>query len=235
MIVHLIEIRRRALRTMLFFVFMLSIFVLFSQQLLEKIIAPLLKVLPAGVTLIATNVTSPVITPINLAINAALLFTAPVLLYHIWRFILPGLYLKEKHMIRGIIISSLSLFILGSMAAFYIILPWMLSFFAQSVPHGVHFAPEMNGAIDFITNIMFVFGICFQIPLLCPVLVVMGFTDTDSLKKVRPYVIVAAFIFGMLITPPDVTSQIIVAIPCCLLYEIGILLARRYSSQMNNF
>ena len=225
MIEHLIEIRRRALITILFFMFMMVIFVLISQQLLEKIISPLLKALPEGVSLIATNITSTVITPINLAINAAILFTAPVLLYHIWRFILPALYLKEKHMIRLIIISSLLLFIIGSMLAFYIILPGMLSFCAQLVPVGVYFAPEMNGAVDFITNIMFVFGVCFQIPLVCPVLVLMGLTNTDNLKKIRPYVVVAAFIFGMLVTPPDVASQIIVAIPCCILYELGILLA----------
>ena len=234
MIVHLLEIRQRLIRTIFFFIFILTLFVLFSKSLLTALIKPLLEVLPAGGALIATNIISPLCTPINLAINTAMLFTAPVLLYHIWRFILPGLYVKEKKILRVVITSSLILFITGAAAAFYIILPWMLSFFTNAVPDGVHFVPEMNSAVDFITHMLFLFGICFQIPLLCPVLVRCGVIKYDVLKKIRPYIIVAAFIFGMLITPPDVTSQIIVAIPCCLLYEMGIFLAKSFSGKITN-
>ena len=232
MIAYLLEIRQRVIRTMIFFAFVLAVCVIFSKSLLTLIITPLLNILPAGETLIATNIISPLCTPISLAIDAALLCTAPVFLYHIWRFILPGLYIKEKNIVLWVVTSSLCLFLTGAMAAFYIILPWMLSFFKHSTPAGVHFVPEMNSAVDFITHMLFLFGICFQIPLLCPVLARTGVITPEGLKKIRPYVIVAAFIFGMLITPPDVTSQIIVAIPCCLLYELGIFLAQRVTGKM---
>ncbi|KTC84665.1 MULTISPECIES: twin-arginine translocase subunit TatC [Legionella] len=232
MLSHLLELRRRLLHVILFFLVLFCIFFFYANNLFHALVKPLLSALSKQDTMIATQITSPVLIPIKLAANTAMLCSAPFALLQLWCFAAPGLYKKERFHIRNAIITSLLLFCLGILFCFYLILPYMFQFFAKSVPEGVHLMPDMAETLDFITRMLLLFGVCFQVPLLCLTVVRLGWVELAVLKKIRPYIIVAAFIVGMLLTPPDVLSQIMLAVPLCLLYELGIFLAARktYSS-----
>lgn len=225
MLSHLLELRRRTLYVLCGFTAFFCLFFFLADELYLALAGPLLNALPATSDIIATKVTAPIITPIKLAADAAMLLTAPFALYHFWCFIRPGLYRHELHHFRQLILLSLGLFILGLLFCFYIILPFMFQFLTHALPRGVRFMPDMTSVLDFITYMLLVFGLCFQVPVLCLMLVHLAWLDIATLKKIRPYVIVGAFIIGMLLTPPDVLSQIMLAIPLCLLYELGIILA----------
>ncbi|WP_019215620.1 twin-arginine translocase subunit TatC [Legionella tunisiensis] len=229
MLSHLLELRKRALHIIItFFAFFIVFFC--ANDLFHALISPLINALPKENSLIATQITSPVLTPIKLAADAAMLCTAPFALLQLWCFIAPGLYCHERYNLRGALTSSLLLFCLGVLFCFYLVLPFMFQFFAKAVPLGVKFMPDMTYALDFITRMLLLFGFGFQVPLVCLTLVRLEWVDIQVLKKVRPYIIVAAFTIGMLLTPPDVLSQIILAVPLCLLYELGIILAKYSSS-----
>lgn len=225
MLHHLLELRRRGLQTLIWFASLFFIFFFWSNDLYHLLVNPLLHSLSTQEGLIATQVTSPVFTPLKLAADTALLLTAPFSLFQFWCFISPGLYQKEKTTLRIALIFSLVLFIGGVLFCFYLVLPFMFHFFAHALPKGVRFMPDMAIALDFITRMLLIFGFCFQVPLICFVLVRLHLIDVSTLKKIRPYVIVGAFIVGMLLTPPDVFSQIMLAVPLCFLYETGIILA----------
>lgn len=225
MLTHLLELRRRSIQTLICFGLLFLLFFFMANNLFQAIVNPLLRNLSMQEGLIATHITSPVFTPLKLAADAALLLSAPLALFHLWRFISPGLYQQEQKTLRTALILSLSLFCAGVLFCFYLVLPFMFHFFAQALPKGVRYMPDMAYALDFITRMLLLFGFCFQVPLICLVLVRLKITNISTLKKIRPYVIVGAFIIGMLLTPPDVFSQIMLAIPLCLLYEIGIILA----------
>ena len=226
MLPHLLECRRRLLQIIACFVLLFMIFFFIAPNLFHALVYPLLAVLPIHDALIATDVTTPLLTPMKLAANAAMLCTAPFALLHAWCFVSPGLYRHERTLLRWAIVASLILFICGILFGFYLVLPWMFSFFAHAIPSGVRFMPDMGTTVDFITHMLLVFGLFFQIPLLCWLFVRLGILTTIQLKLVRPYVIVLAFFIGMLLTPPDVFSQILLAVPLCLLYETGIFFAR---------
>ena len=188
--------------------------------------APLLHALPVHDSLIATQITTPLITPIKLAADAATLGTSPFALWHIWRFVFPGLYQHERRLMHRAMIISLFLFLAGVLFGFYLVIPYLFSFFVRAVPSGVRLMPDMAYTVDFITRMLLIFGVCFQIPLLCVLFVRLKLLQIATLKMIRPYVIVLAFIVGMLLTPPDVLSQVMLAIPLCILYETGILLSK---------
>lgn len=225
MLTHLLELRRRALRVIIAFVALFVLFFWFAPDLFRQLMSPLLKVLPLQDPLIATQLLTPLIIPIKLATDAAMLCTAPYALLEMWRFASPGLYLRERSTLGWAIVGSLLLFIAGVLFCFYVVLPFMLQFFAQAVPSGVRFMPDISSAVDFITRMLLLFGICFQVPLICVFFVNLGLIRVTALKMIRPYIIVMAFIIGMVLTPPDVLSQIMLAVPLCLLYELGIVLA----------
>lgn len=225
MLSHLLELRRRSIQILICFGFLFLLFFFLANDLFQAVVSPLLSNLSMQEGLIATHITSPVLTPLKLAADAALLLCAPLALFHLWRFISPGLYRQEQKTLRIALILSLILFCAGVLFCFYLVLPFMFHFFAQALPKGVRYMPDMAYALDFITRMLLLFGFCFQVPLICLVLVRLKITNIITLKKIRPYVIVGAFIIGMLLTPPDVFSQIMLAIPLCLLYEIGIILA----------
>ena len=226
MLPHLFEFRRRMLHLVVLFITLFSLFFFLAPHLFHTIVLPLLTVLPANDSLIATQITTPVFTPVKLAADASVLCTAPFALFHAWRFVSPGLYRRERQGLRWAILASLLLFFTGILFAFYIILPFMFEFFARAVPAGVRLMPDMGYAVDFITHMLLLFGLCFQIPLVCLVLVRLQLVNVDTLKAIRPYVIVLAFTIGMLLTPPDVLSQVMLAVPLCLLYEAGVVLAK---------
>ncbi|WP_454784878.1 twin-arginine translocase subunit TatC [Legionella sp. WA2024007413] len=225
MLNHLLELRRRGLYTLFWFGGLFFIFFFLANDLYQTLVNPLLHVLSTHEGLIATHITSPVFTPLKLAADAAMLLSAPFALFQLWRFISPGLYQKEQTTLRISLIFSLLLFLAGVLFCFYLVLPFMFHFFAHALPKGVRYMPDMAYALDFITRMLMIFGFCFQVPLLCFVFVRLNIIEVITLKKIRPYVIVGAFIVGMLLTPPDVFSQIMLAVPLCLLYEIGIILA----------
>ncbi|MFT4060161.1 MAG: twin-arginine translocase subunit TatC [Legionella sp.] len=225
MIRHLLELRRRSIHLLIWFSALFLLFFFCANDLFHALVSPLLHTLSAQEGLIATHITSPVFTPLTLAADAALLFSAPVALFQFWRFISPGLYQKEQHIVRTAILLSLLLFLAGVLFCFYMILPYMFQFFAHALPKGVRYMPDMAYALDFITRMLLLFGLCFQVPLLCFILVRLQLVPLLVLKTIRPYVIVAAFVIGMLLTPPDVFSQVLLAVPLCVLYELGIILA----------
>lgn len=225
MLTHLIEIRQRALKILIVFSLFFVIFFIFAKELFHLLVMPLIYALPAENSLIATQITSAVLTPITLAANFALLCTAPFALLHLWRFVAPGLYQDERHKLSSFIFISVFLFAVGVLFCFYLVLPFMFQFFTHALPKGVKMMPDMANALEFITRMLLIFGICFQVPLICLSLVQMNWIDISALRQIRPYVIVAAFTIGMLLTPPDVLSQIALALPLCLLYELGIFFA----------
>lgn len=222
---HLIELRRRSIQILLWFSSLFIVFFFLANELFQTLVNPLLHTLSAQDSLIATHVTSPVFTPLKLAANVALLLSVPYALFHVWRFISPGLYPKEQNILYCTIILSMLLFAAGVLFCFYLVLPSMFYLFAHALPKGVRYMPEIAYVLDFITRMLLLFGLCFQVPLVCWTLVRLTLIQVSTLKKLRPYIIVGAFIIGMLLTPPDVFSQIMLAIPLCLLYEIGIILA----------
>lgn len=224
MLTHLLELRRRTLHVMIAFVALFLLFFFFAPNLFHQLVSPLLHVLPMHDPLIATQITTPLLIPIKLAADAAMLCATPYALLQIWSFAAPGLYQRERSTLRWAILGSMLLFVIGVLFCFYVVLPFMLQFFAQAVPAGVRLMPDITYAVDFITRMLLLFGICFQVPLLCVFLVHLQLTNVTTLKTIRPYVIVAAFTIGMLLTPPDVLSQIMLAVPLCLLYELGIIL-----------
>lgn len=225
MLVHLLELRRRALYALLCFASLFLLFFCVADKLYHFLVYPLIHLLPDQQGLIATQITSPVFTPLKLASTAALFFSIPFALHQLWMFIGPGLYKKERQHIPGLVSLSLVLFITGALFCFYLVLPFMFQLFIHALPKDVRFMPDMANALEFITHMLILFGLCFQVPLICLVLVRFKLIKVEQLRELRPYAIVLAFILGMLLTPPDVLSQIMLAIPLCLLYESGIILA----------
>lgn len=224
MLNQLLEIRQRALIVLSVFVVLFILCFFYANTLFHVLVSPLLRALPRPHSLIATQVTASVLIPLHLAAMTAMIGSTPVALFHFWRFLMPALYPHERYQLRRMIGLSLALFALGLLFCFYVVLPFMFQFFMNVAPSDVKMMPDMSYAVDFITKMLFLFGACFQIPLFCLVLVRLQWLDVSRLRAIRPYIIVMAFILGMLLTPPDVFSQIMLAIPLCLLYELGILL-----------
>lgn len=222
---HLLELRRRVLYVVLCFSGLFLLFFFTAAELYQALVQPLEHLLPKQRGLIATQITAAVFTPLKLAADAALFLSTPFALYQLWLFVRPGLYQREQQQLRGIMTLSLLLFVLGALFCFYLVLPLLFQFFIHALPEKVRFMPDMTNAIEFITHMLLLFGLCFQVPLICLLLVRFKIVDVCNLKKIRPYMIVTAFILGMLLTPPDVLSQIILAVPLCILYELGIVLA----------
>lgn len=230
MLIYLLEIRQRLIYTIIGFCILFFIFLIKANDLLLFIVKPLIATLPQHQGLIATHITSPLLAPLKLAANAAFFLTVPIALFHLWRFISPGLYNSEQVPLRRAITFSILFFFLGVLFCFYVILPLMFQLFASYLPDGIIFMPDMTSSIDFITRMLLLFGLSFQVPLICWVLVHSKCMTLTTLKQIRPYVIVGAFIIGMLLTPPDVMSQIMLAVPLCILYELGIVLAKLHIS-----
>lgn len=232
MLSHLIELRKRVLKVLVVFAAFFIILFLFANDLYQFVIGPLIKVLPEGGAIIATQVASPLITPIYLALNVAILLSMPYALFQIWLFISPGLYKEEKTPLKRFFWVGLLLFIAGLGFCFYIVLPFILKFFVNALPQGVQYFPDMNNAIGFINQMLIIFGLAFQLPLICVAGVRFGWFSANDLKLFRPYFIVSSFIVGMLLTPPDVLSQLLLALPMCFLYEIGILFSTKHEKRI---
>lgn len=226
MLNHLIQLRKRLIYTLVVFGCLFAIFFYYSNDLFDFLLGPLQQIMPLKKWLVATQITSPVILPIKLAADGAVLMTIPFGLFQLWLFAAPGLYRNERQTILYIFSFSFLLFGLGSIFCFYGVLPFMFKLFLNAAPSGVQFMPDITSAVDFIMHMLLIFGLGFQVPLLCVILVRFKWVSYQTLKQSRSYVIVIAFILGMLLTPPDVLSQIMLALPLCFLYEIGLFFSR---------
>ena len=225
---HLVELRSRLLKiagaVVLVFIGLLP----FARQIFSMVSEPLREVLP-GQAMIATQVASPLLTPFKLTFFVALFIAMPVVLYQIWAFVAPGLYRKEKRFAIPLLASSIVLFYLGIAFAFFVVFPLMFGFFTKIAPEGVEVMTDISQFLDFITTIIFAFGLAFEVPIATVLIVWTGLTTPERLGKARPYVFLGAFVVGMFLTPPDVISQTLLAVPVYMLYELGIFMSRMFA------
>lgn len=223
---HLIELRDRLLRAMIAVgVIFLCLFP-FNNDIYVMVATPLMAHLPEGSTMIATEVASPFLTPFKLTLMAAVFLGMPFILYQLWMFIAPGLYKHEKRLMMPLVGSSVLLFYVGVVFAYYVVFPLVFAFMAGTTPDGVVMATDIAKYLDFVLSLFFAFGLAFEIPIATIIVVSMGMTTPDKLVEKRPYIIVGAFCVGMLLTPPDVISQTLLALPMWVLFEFGVFFSR---------
>ncbi len=223
---HLVELRGRLLKIILAVGLILLVLIPFANPLFTFLAEPLLRFLPETASMIAIDVISPFFTPFKLVIMLSIFLAVPAILYHIWAFVAPGLYENEKALVLPLLVSSTFLFYLGMAFAYYVVFPIMFNFMASTAPEGVKMMPDISRYLDLILKLFFAFGVAFQVPVVTIVLVSMDMISTESLTEKRPYIIVMAFTIGMLMTPPDVISQTLLAVPMWLLFELGLFIAR---------
>ena len=222
---HLIELRDRLLRTLIGFALVLLMLLPFANKIYSLLAAPLLAQLPSGGQMIATAVTTPFFVPMKVAMMAAFIISLPHTMYQAWSFVAPGLYAHEKKFMVPMIVASCCLFLMGMAFAYFLVLPVIFGFIISSAPVGVAVMTDIANYLDFVIGLFFAFGLAFQVPIAVILVVYFGWFDVIQLKAIRAYVVVVAFILGAIFTPPDVVSQFMLALPICMLYELGILLA----------
>ena len=223
---HLIELRSRLLRSIVAIVVVLVCLFPWAKDIYAALAAPLLKALPHGSTMIATDVTGTFLVPLKVTLMAAFLIALPYVLYQMWAFVAPGLYHHEKRLALPVIFSSVIFFALGMAFAYFIVFPIAFGFFAGYTPTGVQMMTDIDKYLSFVLTMFVAFGITFEVPVVVVVLVRLGVVSLEKLRSIRGYVIVGAFIVGAVFTPPDVLSQVMLAVPLWLLYELGLLVAR---------
>jgi len=222
---HLVELRSRLLKISAAVVLVFVALLPFSRKIFVVVSEPIRAALP-GQAMIATSVASPLLTPFKLTFFVALFAAMPVVLYQVWAFVAPGLYRKEKHFAIPLLASSILLFYAGVAFAYFVVFPLMFNFFTSVAPEGVEVMTDISLFLDFITTIVLAFGLAFEVPVATVLVVWTGLTSPQKLGKARPYVFLGAFVVGMFLTPPDVISQTLLAVPVYLLYELGILMSR---------
>lgn len=228
---HLVELRDRLIKIIAGIIIVLLALFPFASQIYTFLADPLLKHLPEQSTMIATEVAAPFLTPFKLVMLLSIVITIPWILYQLWAFIAPGLYKHEKRLVFPLLVSSSLLFYLGMVFAYYIVFPLVFGFFTKAAPEGVAVMTDISRYLDFVSKLFIAFGAAFEVPVLTFVLVMTGVTTVEALSGARSYVIVAAFVIGMLLTPPDVISQILLAIPVWLLFELGLLMSKIFISK----
>ncbi len=226
LIEHLIELRTRILHGIFSVLIIFLPLFYFANDIYTYISGPLRVFLPEGTTMIATEVASPFLTPFKLTLVLSIFIAMPYILHQIWSFVAPGLYSGEKKIALPLLTSSIILFYAGIAFAFYIVFPLIFGFFTSVAPEGVTIMTDINRYLDFVLKLFFAFGLAFEIPIATILLVWTGATTVPNLKRKRPYVIVGCFVLGMFLTPPDVISQVLLALPMYLLYEFGILFSQ---------
>jgi len=226
LIAHLIELRNRLLKAILLVLVIFLALFYFANDLYLILVRPLSELLPDNGNMIATGVASPFLVPFKLTLVLAVLLAIPFILHQIWAFISPGLYQSEKKFAIPLLVSSIVLFYTGIAFAYFVVLPLAFGFFTAAGPEGISFLPDISNILDFILKIFFAFGIAFEIPIATFLMVLSGITTVAALNEKRPYIFVGCFVVGMLVTPPDVISQTILAVPMWLLFEAGVLASR---------
>ena len=223
---HLIELRDRLIRALLAILIVFVCLFPWAKELYNLLAQPLLASLPQGGQMIATDVVGVFLVPMKVALMVAFLIALPYVLYQVWAFVAPGLYAHEKRLALPLVAASVVLFFVGMAFAYFLVFPTVFGFMAKMAPEGVAWMTDIEKYLSFVLSTFVAFGVTFEVPVIVVVLVGIGVVDIAKLKEIRPYVIVGAFVIGAIFTPPDVISQLMLAIPLCLLYELGILLAR---------
>lgn len=226
LVAHLTELRDRLLRAVLAVLVGFIVLFPFANEIYGFVSAPLRELMPEGSTMIATGVASPFLTPFKLSLVLAIFMAIPVILYQIWGFVAPGLYQKEKRIALPLLASSVLLFYAGALFAYFVVFPLIFGFFTSVGPESVQVMTDINSYLDFVLKLFLAFGIAFEMPIAAVILIWTGVTTAESLSQKRPYIIVGCFVFGMLLTPPDVISQSLLAIPMWLLFELGVFFGR---------
>ena len=224
-IAHLVELRTRLLHSAIALLLVFICLFPWASDLYALMAQPMLAKLPKGGQMIATDVTTPFFVPLKVALMAAFLISLPYILYQVWRFVAPGLYAHEKRLVWPLIVVSTVLFFCGMAFAYFIVFPVVFGFITASAPQGVAVMTDIDKYLSFVLAMFMAFGITFQVPVAVVVLVRMGFVSVEKLREARPYVVVGAFVVGAIFTPPDVVSQLMLAVPLWLLYETGIVVA----------
>ena len=227
---HLIELRGRLVKMAAAVIVLFAVLLPFNQRIFELVSKPLLAAVPSG-QMIITGAAAPLLVPFKLTFLVALFLAMPVVLYQLWAFVAPGLYRKEKRFALPLLASSILLFYSGVAFAYYVVFPLVFGFFGSINIEGAPWTPDIGSYLDFITSIVLAFGIAFEVPIATVLVVWAGLTTPQKLGKARPYVFLMAFVVGMLLTPPDVISQTLLAIPVYLLYEGGIVMSRFFTKK----
>jgi len=224
---HLLELRSRLLKVIFLFAIFSVLGIPFASEIYLFVSAPLIELLPDGSTMIATEVASPFMAPIKLVLYIALMFSMPWLFYQTWMFMSPGLYKNERAFTGPLMLSTVILFFSGAAFAFFVVCPIIFKFFIAMAPESIRVMTDINQYLSFVFKLIFAFGVAFEIPIATILIVKNGIISKESLVKARPYLIILFLIVGMLLTPPDVFSQLFLAIPMWILFEVGILFARK--------
>ncbi len=230
---HLIELRDRLLKIVLVVVVIFLGLMPFANWLFTQLSGPLTAHLPEGSSLVAIDVASPFFTPFKLAMVVSIFASMPFILYHVWSFISPGLYLHERKRVVPLLVSSTLLFYLGAAFAYYVVFPLVFGFLTQTAPTGVAVMTDISRYLDFVLTLFFAFGIAFEIPIAVVLLIWSGAVKPDTLREKRAYIIVGAFVVGMFLTPPDIISQTLLALPMWLLFEVGLFLGDRFTPKQD--
>lgn len=231
LISHLIELRKRLLNCIIAVIVIFLALVYFANDIYQVVSAPLIKQMPAGATMIATDVASPFFAPIKLTFMVSIVLSAPVILYQVWAFIAPALYKHERRLVVPLLVSSTLLFYIGMAFAYFVVFPLAFGFLTHTAPEGVVVSTDISSYLNFVMALFLAFGVSFEVPVAIVLLCWMGVTTPEDLRSKRPYVLVGAFVVGMLLTPPDVFSQTLLAIPMYCLFEVGVFFSRFYTGK----
>lgn len=226
LIEHLIELRSRLMRAVIVVLVIFLGLYAFANDIYTFVAQPLMALLPEGSQMIATEVASPFLAPFKLTLVVAVFIAVPFILHQAWAFVAPGLYDNEKALAIPILASSVGLFYAGAAFAYYVVFPLLFAFFTQTGPEEITVMTDINQYLNFVLKLFFAFGVAFEIPIATFLLILSGATTVESLSKKRPYIVLGCFVIGMLLTPPDVVSQSLLAVPMYLLYEVGLLFGR---------
>lgn len=233
LVAHLTELRDRLLRAVLAILVAFICLFPFANEIYAFVAEPLQSLLPEGSSMIATEVASPFLTPFKLTLVLAIFVAIPYVLFQVWAFVAPGMYKQEKRIAFPLLASSVLLFYSGAAFAYYVVFPLIFAFFTSIGPSGVTVMTDINRYLDFVLKLFFAFGVAFEIPIAAVILIWSGVTTPDNLAKKRPYIVIGCFVIGMLMTPPDIISQSLLAIPMWLLFELGIFFGRLIKSKKN--
>lgn len=222
---HLVELRNRIMKASIAIIVVFLCLMPWAANIYDLLAAPMIAALPTGSKMIATGVITPFLIPVKVTLLVAFVIALPWVLYQLWAFIAPGLYTHEKKLIAPLVISSSALFITGVAFCYFLVFKVIFHFINNFAPKSISVAPDIDSYFDFVMTMFIAFGLTFEVPIVVIVLVRMGLVSLEKLKAIRPYVVVGAFVVAAVVTPPDIMSQLLLAVPLCLLYEVGLLVA----------
>ncbi|MDL2058704.1 twin-arginine translocase subunit TatC [Mesosutterella sp. AGMB02718] len=228
---HLIELRNRLVKSMLAIIIVFFILSPFMKQLFDALSMPLMVALPQGTKLLSTGVVAPFLVPLKVTLFVAFLIALPYVLYQAWAYVAPALYRQEKRLVLPVLVSSVAMFAAGIVYCYFVVFRFVFRFIAQFSPESVNFAPDIDSYFSFVLTLFFAFGVTFEVPIIVMVLNHVGIASLQALKKARPYVVVGAFVLAAIFTPPDVLSQILLALPLVILYQAGIWLVQIFGKK----